>query len=106
MQMVYVTVPDKGTAKDIAQSLLKKKLIACANIFPEITSLYVWDGKQEEAAEVVMVLKTRDALVEQAIEAVKALHPYACPCVVALAITKGNTEFLKWLENSTELPYS
>jgi periplasmic divalent cation tolerance protein len=54
-----------------------------------------------QAAEAVLVLKTRAALVEAATARIKALHSYACPCVVALPVEGGNPDYLDWLRRET-----
>jgi periplasmic divalent cation tolerance protein len=49
----------------------------------------------------VLILKTREELIAAAVDHVKALHSYECPCVVAIPLTGGNPDFLKWIENET-----
>jgi periplasmic divalent cation tolerance protein len=63
--------------------------------------MYWWEGAVQEDAETVLILKTRRALVERAVERIKALHSYDCPCVVALAVAGGNPEFLDWIVKET-----
>ena len=98
--MVYVTAKDEEEAKKIANHLLEKRLIACANMFP-IKSLYRWKGVIESADEVAMILKTQKKHVERIILEVKAVHSYEVPCVVSLEIGDGNPDFLEWIKNET-----
>jgi periplasmic divalent cation tolerance protein len=97
----YVTCPDRGQALAIARSLIDERLIACANIFPGMTSLYRWEGEVHEAEEVVLVLKTSMPLVEPVIQRVKVLHSYTCPCVAVLPVTGGNPDYLAWIVAET-----
>ena len=99
--LVYVTTPTQALAERIAQNLLSEKLIACANILPAMTSLYEWKGKVQKDAEVVLLLKTRQALVPKITERVLALHEYECPCVAALPLVGGHEAFLSWISSQT-----
>jgi periplasmic divalent cation tolerance protein len=96
----YITTQTPEQAKAIAQTLLDKKLIACANITREVESMYRWEGKIETTTESVLVIKTTSALQEKVIEAVKTIHQYECPCIVFYAIEAGNPAYLKWIESS------
>lgn len=98
---VYVTAGDLAEAKALGRALVEARLAACANVLPGITPIYWWEGKVEEGAEAVLILKTRDSLVERVIDFVTRHHSYACPCVVALPIVKGNPAFLDWIGAET-----
>ena len=97
----YITAGSEDEAKRIARSLLDERLIACANVLPGMTSLYRWQGRVAEDAEVVLIVKTRAALVAAVVERVGALHSYDCPCVVALPVEGGNPAFLDWIGEET-----
>ena len=99
--LVYVTASSKDEALKIARTVVGERLAACANVFQPITSIYWWEGKLQEEGETSFILKTRADLVEALTQRVKALHSYACPCVVALPVTQGNPAFLSWIENET-----
>lgn len=98
---VYVTCPDEDTAARIGRDLVGRKLAACANILPGMRSLYRWEGAVQDEREVAMFLKTRRALVPDVERAVKALHPYEVPCIVAFELVAGNTEYLAWIDQET-----
>ena len=97
IMLFYVTVPNLDTAQKIAKHLLKRKLIACANIFPPHTSVYEWKGEIKTEQEQVIILKTREQKAPSVETEVKALHPYDCPCIVQLKPHSCNSEFLHWL---------
>ncbi|MSO85127.1 MAG: divalent-cation tolerance protein CutA [Rhodospirillales bacterium] len=99
--LVYVTASSKDEAIKIARTVVEERLAACANVFQPITSIYWWEGKLQEEGETSFILKTRADLVDALTQRVKALHSYACPCVVALPVTQGNPAFLSWIENET-----
>ncbi len=100
--LFYVTCKDKDEAKSIAKKLLEEKLIACANIFPEIDSFFWWQQKIDSAKEVPMILKTKKTLSKEVITKIKELHSYECPCIVEIPITGGYKEFLKWICEETK----
>lgn len=101
MISVYITTDTKDTAKKIARHLLKKRLIACANIFP-IDSMYWWNGKIAEDAEFAVILKTRADKFTEIEKEVKKMHPYDNPCIVVWNIEKGSRDYLDWIGRETE----
>jgi len=98
---LYVTTASKEAARKVAHALIEARLAACANIIEGVTSVYWWEGTVQEDAECVVVLKTRQDLVDAATDKVLQVHEYDCPCVVALPITGGNPEFLDWIVKET-----
>lgn len=99
---VHITVALQAEADRIAQSLVQSRLAACVNIIPMVKSIYHWEGKIEETQEVLLLAKTRASLFEPLCEAVKALHSYDCPCIVAEPITAADQTFLDWLAQETK----
>lgn len=100
--VVFVTAKDISEARKIASGLLEAKLIACANLVPQVQSLFWWQGKIDEANEVLLVLKTQSAKVEEIIQKVKLLHSYDVPEIIALPIDAGNGDYLKWVDESVK----
>ena len=100
-RMVFITTKDKHEARAIAKGLLEKKLIACANIVKGVESLFFWEGKIDEAEEVLLVLKTKAAMMEEVIKNVKALHSYSVPEIISVNIEEGNKGYLDWINEST-----
>jgi periplasmic divalent cation tolerance protein len=100
----YVTAGSPEEARSLGRTLVAERLAACANILDGMTSLYWWQGKLEQAEETVVILKTRNELVPALTERVKQLHSYECPCVVALPISDGNSDYLGWIESETRSP--
>jgi periplasmic divalent cation tolerance protein len=96
---VYITNPNKETAKKIAIHLLKKRLVACTNIFP-IESAYWWKGKIENTKEVVLIVKTRKENFNKVKDEIKRIHPYSIPCIIKFGV-EANKEYEKWLKKET-----
>ncbi|XP_075939108.1 protein CutA homolog [Anarhichas minor] len=93
----FVTCPNDTVAKDLARAIVEKKLAACVNIVPAITSVYEWQGKIEEDSEVLLMIKTRSSKVPALAEYVRSNHPYEVAEVISLPIEQGNPPYLKWI---------
>lgn len=98
---VYITCASTEEARRIGAALVEARLAACVNILPGMTSLYWWQGRIEEGQETVLIAKTRDTLLDALTTHVKALHSYACPCVVAFPVQAGNADYVAWIEAET-----
>jgi len=103
--IVITHAPDRDVAQKIARALIERKLAACVNILAECTSVYRWQGKLETATEVPLLIKTRAAIYPDLEAAIKSLHPYELPEIVAVAIERGLPEYLEWVgaETVTEI---
>ena len=101
---IYITHDDVEKAKALGRALVEERLAACANLFDAMTPIYRWEGKICEGQEVVLIAKTRASLIEELTAFVRERHGYDCPCVVALPITGGNAEFMRWIEEETRAP--
>ncbi len=98
---VYITVDSSEAAGRIARTLVEERLAACANTIDGMRSVYRWQGKIEEAAEIIVIAKTRDDLLDSLTDRVRALHSYECPCVVGLPAVGGNQDYLEWIASET-----
>ncbi len=98
--VVFITAANKAEAQKIAKGLVAKKLVACVNIVPNIESVFSWKGKLEVEKEVLLIAKTKAGLFPELEKAIKKLHSYECPEIIGFPITKGNRDYLKWV-NST-----
>lgn len=97
---IYITNPDEATAKSISQSLLKEKLVACANIFP-IQSSFWWNADIQSEKEFVSIVKTRIQNWEIVRERVLQLHPYEVPCIMKLEV-EANKSYEDWIFSETK----
>lgn len=99
--ILYITCANKDEARKIAAALLERQLIACANILPSVESHFRWQDALEQTEETAMFAKTTDAKLKEIYPVVTSLHSYDTPCIVALPITDGLPEFLKWVGTET-----
>lgn len=97
---VLITAPDRESARKISRHLLEKRLASCINMSP-VSSMYWWEGKIEEAEEILLIVKTTTDKLDALTKEVKAVHPYQVPEVIALPIVGGLKEYLSWVERET-----
>ena len=102
INLIYMTAGSKDEAKMIGKALVTSGLAACVNIIENMNAMYMWDGKLQDDNETVLIAKTTQARVNELIEKVKTLHSYDCPCIVSLAVSDGNPEFLNWVSNEVQ----
>ena len=95
--LLYVTTANKSEALKIGRALVEERLIACANIFDDMCSIYRWQEKIEEDRECVLICKTKASFVQTTTTRIKALHSYECPCVLSIAVEATNLAFKQWL---------
>ncbi len=96
--LVLITNPSKKVAGKIAMHLLKKKLVACANIFP-VDSIYLWKGRIEGAKEWMLTIKSLEKHFKVIKKEVKKLHPYDVPVIEKIKTT-ANMECEQWLKDT------
>ena len=99
--VILVTASSKEEADKITTGLLEAKLAACVNCLDNVRSYFWWQGKIDNAAETLMVIKTRKQLVNKVIKKVKSLHSYEVPEIIVLPIIGGNKQYLDWIDDST-----
>jgi periplasmic divalent cation tolerance protein len=100
MRIVFCTCPQES-ADNIADAILQDRLAACVNILPEVKSKYWWKGKLNTDSESLLIIKTRDDLVEKLVTKIKEIHPYEVPEVIAFEIKGGNADYLRWIGEET-----
>ena len=93
----YITTQNKSEAKKIGKVLLQERLAACVNIFDQMSSMYWWEGKIEEANETVLIAKTTKKIFPKLSKKVKSIHSYSIPCILQLEVKDGNKEYLNWI---------
>lgn len=97
-RVVWITAPDREVALRLARGLVERRLAACAQVLPGLTSVYRWQGAVHEESEVLLLAKSTAARLA-ALEAwVRESHPYETPEVVALAPERVEPRYLAWLE--------
>lgn len=99
--VVYITVPSREVGQQIASLLVETDLAACVNIIPDVSSIYQWQGSIEQDDELLLIAKTSAACFDRLATAVKKVHPYDIPEVIAMPIVSGSNEYLAWIDEGT-----
>ena len=100
--LVLTNLPDRAAAERIADSLVTQEVAACVNVLAECASVYRWQGKVERASEVPLLIKTTRAAYPQLESALRKLHPYELPEIIALPVSGGLPEYLNWITQETK----
>ena len=99
--VVLVTTPTPERAAELARALVEERLAACGNVVPGLRSIYRWEGKVQDDAEALLVLKTTRGRFEALRDRVLALHPYEVPELLVLPVAGGGAAYLAWVREST-----
>ena len=99
--IVFSTFPDEANARATAKKLVEDKLVACTNILPAMSSIYRWQGKIEEAKEVLLLMKTTSEAYPLLESSLKACHPYELPEILAVGADTGLPAYLDWVAQET-----
>ena len=94
---IITTAPDKELAQRIARTLVEQRLAACVQISGPVESVYRWQGQIESATEWQCWIKTTAERYADVERAIRQLHAYTVPEILAMSITAGNPDYLKWL---------
>jgi periplasmic divalent cation tolerance protein len=98
--LVLSTFPDAETANRISRQVVEERCAACANILPQIESIYWWQGKVESGSEILVLFKTTAGSYATLESKLRQLHPYEVPEIVAVTLGHGLTDYLQWVANS------
>lgn len=98
-RVIYIFWNCRNTqeAKEMIQGLLDEQLIACASIFPEVESIYRWEGKIEQSRETKVILKTSSTHFDRIQSYIQARCSYQVPEILQVDIAQGNLPYLSWV---------
>jgi periplasmic divalent cation tolerance protein len=98
--LVLTTTDSADSAQKIAHALVERRLAACVNLVPGITSVYRWKGTVESAQEYLVLAKINRACFVEVRDAIHELHHYEVPECVLLEIADGSAGYLGWLASN------
>jgi len=98
--VIFITASGKKEAEDIARALLKNKLAACVNIVERVKSFFWWKGSVDQAKESLLIIKSKKAKFPRIIKLVKSIHSYKVPEIIALPVVCGESNYLRWVDES------
>jgi periplasmic divalent cation tolerance protein len=99
-RIVLTTIASEEEARKIARHLVERRLAACVNLIPQVTSIYRWQEKVEESPEWILLIKTIAEAFPQVRDAIAELHSYDVPECVCLTIEDGSPNYLQWIAES------
>ena len=101
---VLTNLPDSESAFNLARTLVHRRLAACVNVLGPATSFYRWEGREAEAAEVPVIIKTVLDRYPEVEQAIRELHPYELPEIIALPVAQGFENYLGWVRDECKRP--
>ncbi len=95
--VVLTTMEKAEDGERLARLLVERELAACVQLLQPMTSIYRWQGKIEQATEMLLLIKTTRAAYPELEAAIRQDHPYQTPEIIALSIEAGLKDYLDWL---------
>jgi periplasmic divalent cation tolerance protein len=99
--VILVTAVNKEEAVRIGKEMVNAKLAACANIMPGVQSIYRWKGKIVKSQEALLILKSTQSRYPALEKAIKAMHVYETPEIIALPVKEGLDGYVGWVHSET-----
>jgi periplasmic divalent cation tolerance protein len=99
-RIVFSTAGSKQEAQEIARELVERKVAACVNVMGPVSSTYWWQGKVEISEEWLLIIKTTGEQFASVSRWIKELHSYETPECIAVEVSEGSAEYLRWIEES------
>jgi periplasmic divalent cation tolerance protein len=99
---VQTTVAEQADAERIAAALVAKRLAACVQVSGPIESTYRWKGQIETSQEWICTIKTTRKAFRAVEQAIRKLHSYERPEIIALPLCGGSDAYLQWVADSVE----
>ncbi|XP_042251781.1 protein CutA homolog [Thunnus albacares] len=98
--VLLINNPNEQTAKDIGRAIMKRRLAASINILARTSTMYYWKGEIQDASEILMLVKTKTSRIQQVIDYVRSVHPYANPEVLSFPVGDGSLAYMKWMDEA------
>jgi|YNPMSStandDraft_2_1061718.scaffolds.fasta_scaffold16606_1 periplasmic divalent cation tolerance protein len=100
--LITTTLPNQQSAIELAQKLVAERLVACGQVLPAMTSIYVWQGEMCQETEHLLLLKTTADNFTPVATYLKQHHPYTEPQITAIPITHSSQGYRQWVTDSTK----
>jgi periplasmic divalent cation tolerance protein len=99
--IIFCTIASEQEAAALGRTLVEEGLAACANIIPQIRSIYRWKEEIWDERETLLMIKSREDLFEKIRSRIKELHSYEVPEITAVHVDKGDADYVQWIEAVT-----
>ena len=98
--VILCTIP-AAESEAMARALVEGRLVACVNIVP-VHSCYQWNGEFCSESEHLLIAKTKESMKTEVIAAIKELHSYKVPEIIAVPVIAGHVPYLAWVHAETK----
>ncbi|XP_029300698.1 protein CutA homolog [Cottoperca gobio] len=98
--VLLINSPNELAAKDIGRAIMERRLAASINILSRTSTMYYWKGEIQDASEVLMLVKTKTSRIQQVVDYVRSVHPYANPEVLSFLVEDGSLSYMKWMDEA------
>ncbi|XP_008301842.1 protein CutA homolog [Stegastes partitus] len=98
--VLLINSPNEQAAKDIGRAIMDRRLAASINILSRTSTMYYWKGEIQDASEILMLVKTKTSRIQQVIDYVRSVHPYANPEVLSFPVEDGSLAYMKWMDEA------
>jgi len=102
--VVALSTCPMNVSKEMARILVERKVCACVNIIPKVTSIYHWKDEIIEDDESILIMKTETKQIEPLWKALKKQHQYEVPEFLVLPIEWGSQDYLAWITQNVKNP--
>ncbi|MGO4883405.1 MAG: divalent-cation tolerance protein CutA [Bryobacteraceae bacterium] len=96
--VAFSTCATEEEAVRLARALVETRVAACVTIVPGARSIYRWQGKVEESAECLLMIKSSLPDFEALRQTLEKTHSYEVPELLALQVAEGAPRYMRWLE--------
>jgi len=100
--ILFLTCANKKEADEIAQTLLRRKLIVCIKMIP-VSSSSLWKGKIEKAEEILLVMESVEFLFAKIEKEVRKIHSYETFVLLSLPVSKVSKGVDKWIRQELKI---
>ena len=102
VRIALTTAGSMDESQELANALVERRVAACVNLIPNLTSIYRWQGAVEETSEVLLLIKTTAEQLSEVESTLRELHSYEVPEFVALGVESGSQPYVDWLLSSVK----
>jgi periplasmic divalent cation tolerance protein len=99
---VLTTTDTRPRAEEIARALVERRLAACVQMIGPVTSTFRWQGQIDTAEEWLCLAKTRSELYAEVEAAIRAVHTYEVPEILAVPVIAGHGPYLNWMRSELQ----
>ncbi|MBU0975425.1 MAG: divalent-cation tolerance protein CutA [Patescibacteria group bacterium] len=97
MNLLFLTCANKDEAEKIKKVLHEKKLVVCAKMC-SVSSSFLWNGKVDNANEVMLIMDSREDLFEQVETEIRKVHSYDTFVLLSVPVTRSSKGIREWID--------